>query len=180
MNTEISELDCPPFIPAAFRRYRLQCMPDGCYALFKRNGDTAWRGGQRADLQGRLSGKTTLRQAIKRDGFTWPECEIGIGEMILNHTMEIERGIQLLALCQALKIEKDGVDRPAPQTIDQFARDINAASKNMSALYKLIPQMHRLAELGRRLEADGKLKVDYGDDYSTAALDFVMAEHGLR
>ncbi|VVE14407.1 hypothetical protein PCE31107_02812 [Pandoraea cepalis] len=98
----------------------------------------------------------------------------------MNHTMEIERGIQLLALCQALKIEKDGVDRPAPQTIDQFARDINAASKNMSALYKLIPQMHRLAELGRRLEADGKLKVDYGDDYSTAALDFVMAEHGLR
>lgn len=50
----------------------------------------------------------------------------------------------------------------------------------MVALHKLIPQMLRLAELGRKLEEDGKLKLDYGDDYSTAALNFVAAEHGLK
>ncbi len=49
----------------------------------------------------------------------------------------------------------------------------------MAALYKLIPQTLRLAELGRKLEADGKVEVGFGDDYSSAALDFILREHGL-
>lgn len=49
----------------------------------------------------------------------------------------------------------------------------------MVSLHKLVPQMLRLAELGRKLEADGKISVGYSDDYSTAALNFVLAEHGL-
>lgn len=104
----------------------------------------------------------------------------------MSHTEEINRGIELLALCQALQSEKDGVDRPAPfaidksKTLDQFAKDVSAASVNMAALHKLIPQMIRLGELGRKLEADGKISVGYGDDYSIVALNFVMAEHGLN
>lgn len=104
----------------------------------------------------------------------------------MDHTKEIDRGVELLTLCQTLQSEKDGVDRPAPfqidksKTLDQFAKDIHAASTNVVALHKLIPQMLRLAELGRKLEKDGKLKLDYGDDYSTAALNFVAAEHGLN
>ncbi|WP_233623247.1 hypothetical protein [Burkholderia seminalis] len=103
----------------------------------------------------------------------------------MDHVAQIERGLELLALCLALQSEKDGVDRPAPfaidksKTLDQFAKDINAASANMAALYKLIPQMLRLAELGRKLEAEGKLEIGFGDDYSSAALDFVVREHGL-
>jgi hypothetical protein len=103
----------------------------------------------------------------------------------MKHTAEIERGIELLALCQALQSEKDGVDRPAPfaidksKKLDQFAKDINAASTNMVALHKLIPQMLSLAELGKKLETEGKINVAYGDDYSEAALKFVLAEHGL-
>lgn len=103
----------------------------------------------------------------------------------MTYTVEIERGIELLALCLALQSEKDGIARPAPfaidpsKTLDQFAKDINTASTNMAALHKLIPQMLRLAELGRQLEKEGKLQVSYVDDYSTAALDLVMAEHGL-
>jgi hypothetical protein len=105
--------------------------------------------------------------------------------MTMDITAEIDRGIQLLALCQTLQSEKDGIDRPAPftidksKTLDQFAKDIIAASTNMAALHKLIPQMLRLAELGRKLEAEGNLTLDSGDDYSIAALDFVMAQHGL-
>ncbi|TDA48097.1 hypothetical protein [Burkholderia pyrrocinia] len=104
----------------------------------------------------------------------------------MDHAAQIDRGLELLVLCQALQSEKDGVDRPAPfaidksKTLDQFAKDINAASTNMAALHKLIPQMLRLAELGRKLEADGKLEVGYGDDYSSAALDFVLREHGVN
>jgi hypothetical protein len=105
---------------------------------------------------------------------------------MMDYTKEIERGLELLALCQTLQNAKDAVDRPVPlqavksKTLDQFAKDINMASMNMVALHKLIPQMLRLAELGRKLEADGKLQVDYGEDYSTAALNFVIAEHCLR
>lgn len=103
----------------------------------------------------------------------------------MDYRNQIERGVELLVLCQQLQSEKDGVSRPAPgeidktKTLDQFARDIGQAVTNMTALHKLMPMMLRLAELGRKLEADGKVKVDYGDDYSLAALDFVCREHGV-
>jgi len=104
----------------------------------------------------------------------------------MNYKTQIERGIELLTLCQKLQSEKDGVDRPEPfqidqsKILDQFARDINWAITNMSAMHKLIPQMLELAELGRKLEAEGKIAVEYGGDYSQAALAFVRAEHGLK
>jgi hypothetical protein len=100
-------------------------------------------------------------------------------------TSEIERGIELLALCQTLQSEKDGIERPAPfaldrsKALDQFAKDIDTASANMAALHRLIPMSHSLAELGRKLEADGNLVVGYGDDYAAAALNHVRAQHGL-
>ncbi|MBN3760950.1 hypothetical protein [Burkholderia sp. Ac-20365] len=100
--------------------------------------------------------------------------------------VEIDRGLELLALCQVLQSEKDGVDRPAPfaidpsKTLDQFAKDISVASTNMAALRKLIPLMLRLTDLGRKLEVEGKLAIEYGDDYSGAALAFVLREHGVK
>lgn len=100
--------------------------------------------------------------------------------------VQIERGIELLALCQKLQSEKDGIDRPAPlaidksKTLDQFAKDVNAATINMAALYKLIPQTLSLANLGRKLEVEGKIAVNHGDDYAEAALKFVLAEHGVN
>lgn len=104
----------------------------------------------------------------------------------MNITKDIDRGIELLKLCQKLQSEKDGVARPAPgeidktKTLDQFAMDISAACTNMAALHKLIPMVLQLAELGRKLEADKKITVDIGDDYSTAALKFIRAENGLE
>ncbi|RQT37451.1 hypothetical protein DF037_01590 [Burkholderia contaminans] len=98
---------------------------------------------------------------------------------------QIDRGIELLSLCQKLQSEKDGVDRPdaieidKSKTLDQFAIDVNTAITNMTSLRNLLPQFLRLAELGRKLEAEGKISVDYGGSYSSAALDFVRAEHGL-
>ncbi|AFJ90359.1 hypothetical protein MYA_6025 (plasmid) [Burkholderia sp. KJ006] len=98
---------------------------------------------------------------------------------------QVDRGIELLSLCQKLQSEKDGVTRPDPlmidksKTLDQFAMDVNAAITNMASLRKLLPQMLSLAELGRKLANEGKISVSYGDDYSSAALDFVRSEHGL-
>ncbi|MGA4422875.1 hypothetical protein ACI2UY_22305 [Ralstonia nicotianae] len=103
----------------------------------------------------------------------------------MSYKTQIERGIELLTLCQKLQSEKDGVDRPEPfkidktKTLDQFAQDIGAAITNMSTLNKLIPRALQLSELGRKLAAEGKVEVDYGDDYAEAALRFVLAEHGL-
>lgn len=90
----------------------------------------------------------------------------------------------MLTLCQQLQSEKDGIDRPAPfvidktKTLDQFAQDIGQASANMAALRKLIPMTTKLTEIGRALEASGKITVDYDDDYSQKALEFFAAEFG--
>lgn len=98
---------------------------------------------------------------------------------------EIERGMQLLELCQQLQSEKDGVVRPKPgvidktKVLDQFAQDVLSAMTNHSALFKLIPMMMELSELGRKLEADGAISVGFGDDYSTAALTHFRTQYGL-
>lgn len=103
-----------------------------------------------------------------------------------DYKTEVQRGMELLELCQELQSAKDGIDRPKPgvidktKNLDQFARDIGAAMTNMSALQKLIPMMLQLGELGRKLEAEGKIIVDYSDDYSTAALNYVCLQHGVK
>lgn len=99
---------------------------------------------------------------------------------------EVDRGIELLTLCQQLQSEKDGVDRPAPlqidksKTLDRFAQDIGQAINNMAALRMLMPMMERLADLGRKLEKSGRITVDYGDSYSEKALEFFVAEYGSK
>jgi hypothetical protein len=98
---------------------------------------------------------------------------------------QIERGIELLKLCQRLQSEKDGIDRPEPsvvdqtKTLDEFARDIGSAITYMAALNKLMPMALRLETLGRKLDEEGKINVVVGADYAEAALGFVLAEHGL-
>lgn len=97
-----------------------------------------------------------------------------------------DRGIELLQLCSELQSEKDGVDRPAinqidkSKTLDDFAIDIQTAATNMTALYKLFPLMNDLSALGRKLESEGKLKAEIGDDYSRLALDYFLAENGVE
>lgn len=99
---------------------------------------------------------------------------------------EIERGVELLKLCQTLQSEKDGIDRPElhvidkTKTLDQFARDISKSATWMSSLYKLVPMMDDLAKLGRKLESEGRISVDYGEDYSEAALNYLLEQNGLR
>jgi len=103
----------------------------------------------------------------------------------MDYKTQIDRGIELLKLCQKLQSEKDGVDRPEPflvdktKTNDQFAQDVTTAITNMAALHRFIPQMQSLGKLGQKLAAEGKITVDYGDDYSEAALNFVLAEYGI-
>jgi hypothetical protein len=104
----------------------------------------------------------------------------------MNWKTQIDKGIELLQLCSDLQSEKDGVDRPnineidKSKTLDNFAQDIQIAATNMAALYKLFPMMIDLAELGRKLEADGKIKPDFGDDYSRVVLDYLLALNGVQ
>lgn len=121
--------------------------------------------------------KAILRRAVESDfeanKVSWPWQQ------------QVEKGIELLQLCADLQSEKDGIDRPKinqidpTKTLDQFARDIQTAATNMSALNKLFPLLNDLSELGRKLEADGKITVDYGDSFADAALNYVLREHGL-
>ncbi|WP_425263820.1 hypothetical protein [Vibrio owensii] len=99
--------------------------------------------------------------------------------------IQAERGIELLQLCSDLQSEKDGVDRPdidqidLTKTLDPFAQDIQIAATNMLALKKLFPLMNDLSKIGRKLEQEGKIAVDFGDDYSVEAIKYLMNEHGL-
>lgn len=103
----------------------------------------------------------------------------------MSYQEAIEKGVVLLKLCQRLQSEKDGVDRPDPgvidksKTLDQFAMEIMESITYMTALYKFIPMSLQLAELGRLLEEQGKIKPDYGDDYSRLALDYVLSQYEL-
>ncbi|CAK3965570.1 conserved hypothetical protein [Vibrio crassostreae] len=91
---------------------------------------------------------------------------------------EIEKGVELLWLCQQLQSEKDGIDRPAhfqidkSKTLDQFAQGVSRSVTNMTALYKLFPIEGRLSNLGRKLEKQGLIEVNYGDSYAESALAY--------
>lgn len=97
----------------------------------------------------------------------------------MDHRQQIERGIELLKLCQTLQSEKDGIERPGfgaidpSKSLDGFARDVQASIVNMSTLYKLYPLHETLADIGRRLAGSGKISVAPGDSYADAALDYL-------
>lgn len=99
---------------------------------------------------------------------------------------QIDRGVELLEQCNQLQTEKDGVNRPKlfeidkSKTLDQFAMDVSQAATNMNSLYMLFPMMNDLAELGRKLEAEGKIEVTVGDSLSRAALNYLLSENGLK
>lgn len=103
----------------------------------------------------------------------------------MSYQHAIERGVELLTLCLRLQSEKDGVERPAPgvidktKTLDPFAMDIMESINYMTSLHKLMPMTLQLADLGRLLETQGKIKAKWGDEYSRAALDYLLSKHGL-
>jgi len=103
----------------------------------------------------------------------------------MSYEKAIEQGVELLKLCQQLQSEKDGVDRPEPgvidrtKTLDEFAIRVSESVTYMTSLYTLLPLKMRLANLGRELEKQGKIRADFGDDYAQAALEYVLAEHGV-
>jgi hypothetical protein len=95
---------------------------------------------------------------------------------------QADKGVELLWLCLKLQSEKDGVNRSfhfdmdRTKTNDQFTRDIEQAVVNMTALYKLVPMMQKLTEIGRKLEVSGKVKVAAGDSLSDVALAYFAAQ----
>lgn len=105
--------------------------------------------------------------------------------MSADYKQQIERGIELLKLCQQLQSEKDGIDRPEPfvidktKTLDQFAQDIAATIFNISMLNKLLPMMMALSELGQKLHNEGKIVIECEDYFSTGALAYVLRQNEL-
>lgn len=99
---------------------------------------------------------------------------------------QIERGVELLELCSELQTEKDGVNRPKlfeidkSKTLDQFSMNVSQAVTNINSLHVLIPLMNDLAELGRKLESEGKIEVNAGDSLSRAALNYLLTENSLE
>lgn len=104
----------------------------------------------------------------------------------MNSQQQIERGIELLKLCQELQSEKDGIDRPAfgvidkTKTLDSFALDVQAAIVNMGSLYTLFPLLESLTTIGKKLEAEGQLSVSGGDSYADAALSYFKSSCALE
>ena len=58
----------------------------------------------------------------------------------MNWKKQIDRGVELLAQCNQLQTEKDGVNRPElfeidkSKTLDKFAMDVSQAATNMNSL----------------------------------------------
>jgi hypothetical protein len=98
----------------------------------------------------------------------------------MSYEKEIQKGIELLKLCQQLQTQQDGIQRPdvgvvdKSKVLDQFAIDVNQSISLMSSLYQLIPMRTKLAELGMNLERQGKIKIAVGEDYADIALKYVL------
>lgn len=94
----------------------------------------------------------------------------------------VERGIDLLSLCQKLQSDVDGISRPdifsvdKSKELDQFAMDINETALYLGMLLKLIPMQEKLSEIGKKLENSGQIKMNIGDSFAEAALGFFEAQ----
>jgi len=104
----------------------------------------------------------------------------------MSYEKDIERGIELLKLCQQLQSEKDGVVRPEPgaydrtKALDEFACDIDQTITYLAALHRLMPLATQLSQLGRELERQDKIKVSAADDYAAMAINFLLKEYGIE
>lgn len=100
--------------------------------------------------------------------------------MAMNKTAAVvERGHELLGQLIYYQNTRDGVDRPGlfvidkSKTLDQFAMDVSEVATYLSSLQKLIPMQSELSEIGRKLEAQGKITVTAGDSYAESALMYI-------
>lgn len=98
--------------------------------------------------------------------------------MAEQYVQHIEKGVELLQLCLKLQCEKNGEQKPSVH--DPFYQDIQMSINYMSALHKLMPMMNNLHELGKKLDKEGKIKLEVGDDYSVEALKYVMSEYHVE
>lgn len=101
----------------------------------------------------------------------------------MDHATAINKGVELLKLCQYLQNNEDSIQRvdigvsDKSKTLDQFAMDVTQSISLMTSLHQLIPMRARLAELGVSLERQGKIKPLVGEDYAMYALDFLIKEY---
>lgn len=143
-------------------------------------------------IENKITSSTSLTEIAKCQDFLYL-LNTGAGpvkplENALSyvHEKEIERAIELLKLCQQLQTDKDGVNRPEPgvvdktKNLDQFAQDIMQSIAYVATLNKLLPMSADLARLGRRLEQEEKISLNVGDDYSRAALNYLLSQYGLE
>lgn len=87
--------------------------------------------------------------------------------------------IELLTLCQQLQSEKDGLKRPAPrrpgvaadEVMDGFAQRVQQSCVYAASLDPLLALQSRLADVGRRLEEQGRLHTDVGDNHALAWME---------
>ncbi|MBV8042569.1 MAG: hypothetical protein JO226_08005 [Pluralibacter sp.] len=99
----------------------------------------------------------------------------------MMHRTPGEEMIELLTLCQQLQSEKDGLKRPVPrrpgvaadEVMDGFAQRILQSCAFAASLDPLLDLQSRLADVGRRLEEQGQLQTDVGDNYALAALTWM-------
>lgn len=107
-------------------------------------------------------------------------------QALIDLRATVDRGVELLTLCQKLQSLSDGVDRPVPfsidksKTLDAFARDIGEAITYHQTLRKLVPMSERLAEVGRALETKKLVTVIGGEDYAEVALRYFERQSGSK
>lgn len=100
--------------------------------------------------------------------------------MRMNTDQAAQRGIELLNELLAARSAIDGVPRSPIGVIgpkegnDQLARDVGEVAMFIFGAQMAIPLMERLTTIGRTLEAQGAIKVDFGDAFAPKALDHLQ------
>ena len=99
-----------------------------------------------------------------------------------------EQTIALLTLCQQLQFDKDGIRRPSPdkaavgvdEAFESFARQIQKAFMYASMTGRLLAMQGRLAEIGMRLEQQGRVEIHAGEGYAEATLNWLASTAGNK
>lgn len=90
-----------------------------------------------------------------------------------------EIGTNILNLAIKLQSEKDGISRllvgemDKTKQVDELSKNADDVSAYLAMSIQTSEQSQRLSKLGKKLEAEGLVTMNWGDSYSQTALNYL-------
>jgi hypothetical protein len=97
---------------------------------------------------------------------------------------DIRSSLVILQRCLDLQSKEDGIDRANLGDLnwnnDPFVEQVNHTAKHIDSLRDLIPVFNQLNKLGEELEKRKLIKIDLGQSYANAALEYFSSLIGSK